>query len=116
MALKPRSPIGRMIRNARVQKDLTQRELAEELGMRTHVFLGEVERGNAQLPRKRWAQIADALDLDTKDIEAAALASHLPRIETKSKPVQDLAMVFARILATDDEEAATELLSQWTGA
>lgn len=52
--------IGRRIREAREAADLTQRDLAERIGVQTAQSISRYERGETEVPMKRIRRIADA--------------------------------------------------------
>lgn len=56
------SVIGRRIKKARTDKNITQLELAEKLEFSV-AYLSRVERGSSQINLKRLIQIAEILDV-----------------------------------------------------
>ena len=56
------SVIGRRIKEARNNQNLTQEELADELNISV-AFLSRVERGNSHINLKRLNQLCDLLDV-----------------------------------------------------
>ena len=56
------SIIGSRIRQARIAKDMTQEELADQLDISV-AFLSRVERGNSHINLKRLNQLCDLLDV-----------------------------------------------------
>lgn len=68
---------GRLIRKTRLEKKLSQLELATKIGV-SSAFINKVENGRAQWPNERVADICKALGLRrevmihtiTKDFEA----------------------------------------------
>ena len=54
--------IGQRIKQARLSKNLTQEDLAEQIDISV-AFLSRVERGKAQLNLKRLIQIAEVLKI-----------------------------------------------------
>ena len=55
--------IGERIRNARIQKKITQEKLAEELDVSVP-FVSRIERGSAHINLKRLSQICAVLKID----------------------------------------------------
>ena len=56
------SVIGSRIKEARLSKNLTQEELADEIDISV-AFLSRVERGNSHINLKRLNQLCDLLDV-----------------------------------------------------
>jgi transcriptional regulator with XRE-family HTH domain len=54
---------------ARTKAGITQRELARRLG-RSHSFVGKIESGERQLNVLEFCELADALNLDPKELFA----------------------------------------------
>lgn len=54
--------IGRRIRNIRIEKGLTQEELADKIDI-SIAFLSRVERGTSKINLKRLTQIAELLNV-----------------------------------------------------
>lgn len=54
---------GAMLREARQKRGLSLRALSEKVG-KSHVFLGEVERGDAALPVAIAPRLAEVLEID----------------------------------------------------
>ena len=54
--------IGERLKKARLEKNLTQEQLAEQIDV-SIAFLSRVERGHSQINLKRLAQISKALDV-----------------------------------------------------
>lgn len=56
--------IGDRIKLKRIEKKLSQRDLAKILGYSDHSTIGRIERGTVDLSQSRLQQIADALNTD----------------------------------------------------
>lgn len=56
------SVIGRRIKEVRLEKQLTQEELADKLNVSV-AFMSRVERGTSKINLKRLAQISDELNI-----------------------------------------------------
>jgi transcriptional regulator with XRE-family HTH domain len=72
--------IGVMIKNARTAKDITQRQLAEELGYTTPQFVSNFERSLALPPPRKLKQIAKRLDLNFEQIKILYLKEKTERL------------------------------------
>lgn len=59
--------IGERIKKARIEKKITQKTLAEKVGV-SIAFLSRIERGSSQLNLKRLTQICNILDISEGSI------------------------------------------------
>jgi XRE family aerobic/anaerobic benzoate catabolism transcriptional regulator len=73
------SALGRRIRDTRLARGWTLRELAERSGVSPR-FLGQIESGRANLSVRRLADLAEALDLSPSTLLSAAPASPDARV------------------------------------
>lgn len=62
-----RQQVGARLREARETKGWTQRDLGERVGL-SHVFVGEIERGQSPVPKDRRAAFAKAVGLPVEDL------------------------------------------------
>lgn len=65
------SIIGERLKKARINKNLTQEQLAEQLDVSV-AFLSRVERGNVKINLNRLSQICDILDISISYILTGA--------------------------------------------
>ena len=56
--------IGKRIKLKRVEKGLTQRELAKKMGYSNHSTLARIESGKVDISQTRLAQFANELNVD----------------------------------------------------
>jgi transcriptional regulator with XRE-family HTH domain len=68
---------GQKIRKLRIEKGLTQQELAERLGYKTNSYISDVESGRFIPSRDKLKKIARALDVPFKVLEDMLLESKL---------------------------------------
>jgi transcriptional regulator with XRE-family HTH domain len=68
---------GKKLRQLRIQKGLTQQQLAERLGYKTNSYISDVESGHFIPSREKLKKIARALDVPFKEIEDMLLESRL---------------------------------------
>ncbi len=61
---KPDQSIGLVLKAARLEKGLSQIDLANLLGYDSGQFISDWERGHSAIPMKRLAELALLLDLD----------------------------------------------------
>ena len=61
-----RKLLGDAIRKARMERGLSQRQLASLLGANSHSYLNEIEKGSKSVGFDKICSIADALGCDVK--------------------------------------------------
>jgi transcriptional regulator with XRE-family HTH domain len=81
---------GRKLRQLRIQKGLTQQELAEKLGYKTNSYISDVESGHFIPSRDKLKRIAKALDVPFKEIEDMLLESKLESLGIKEPELLSL--------------------------
>jgi len=68
---------GQKLRQLRIEKGLTQQQLAERLGYKTNSYISDVESGHFIPSREKLKRIARALDVPFKVLEDMLLESRL---------------------------------------
>jgi transcriptional regulator with XRE-family HTH domain len=68
---------GQKLRQLRIEKGLTQQQLAERLGYKTNSYISDVESEHFIPSRDKLKKIARALDVPFKEIEDMLLESRL---------------------------------------
>jgi transcriptional regulator with XRE-family HTH domain len=63
MTTKTKLTAGQMIKEARLEKDMTQEEIGKLLGFRQGNFVGMMEMNRSAIPYNRIPQICNLLDL-----------------------------------------------------
>lgn len=66
--MQTKQVIGKIIRNARIKKNLTQLDLAKKLGYDSTQFVSLFERGLSKCPTKTLGKICKMLDIDKDDV------------------------------------------------
>lgn len=66
---KPQRIVAKNVRRFRLERDLTQRELADRAGMH-RTYIGFIERGERKISVNILYDIAEALDLDVRRLVA----------------------------------------------
>ena len=74
--------MGRRIRQARIQRGMTQEELSEHTGMSTS-FVGHIERGSRKASLETFVKLCTALQTDPGWLLAAEFVPALPGGMTK---------------------------------
>lgn len=59
---------GKLIHKSRLKKNLSQADLAKELGWNTAQFVSNIERGLAEVPPKYVKKISKVLSLDPSEL------------------------------------------------
>jgi transcriptional regulator with XRE-family HTH domain len=62
-----RKKAGRWLKQRREERDLSQRQLAEILGLEYYTFVSQLETGRGRIPPERYRDWAEALGLPPKD-------------------------------------------------
>lgn len=86
--------IGKRIREARIEKHMTQEELADQLDLSV-AFLSRVEKGTSHINLKRLIQVAEILGLSPGEILTGSnilsqdyLRKDFSQVLTKCTPIQ----------------------------
>ena len=61
MTVAKRVSIGSRIKEARIQRGLSQRDLAKRMGYSNHSTISKIESGKIDIPQSRIVQFADVL-------------------------------------------------------
>jgi transcriptional regulator with XRE-family HTH domain len=81
---------GQKLRQLRIQKGLTQQELAERLGYKTNSYISDVESGHFIPSKDKLRKIARALDVPFKVLEDMLLESRLEALGIKEPELLSL--------------------------
>ena len=74
---------GQKLRQLRIQKGLTQRQLAKRLGYKTNSYISDVESGHFIPSRKKLKKIAKALGVSFRVLDDMLLESRLEALGIK---------------------------------
>ncbi len=105
---------GKTVRKLRVEKEITLREMASDLGF-SSAFLSAVERGTKSIPRGLSNKIVMFYKLDQEQCEALQKAEVLSagKVEVETEGLDedtiDFAAAFARKASTLSPEQIAEL-------
>jgi transcriptional regulator with XRE-family HTH domain len=81
---------GQKLRRLRIEKGLTQQQLADRLGYKTNSYISDVESGHFIPSREKLKKIARALDVPFKVLEDMLLESKLEALEIKEPELLSL--------------------------
>lgn len=73
-----RAEAGDMLKRLRIDKELTQRKLADLLGLEYYTFISQLECGSGRLPPKLWVKMAKALGQEPKEFALMMLSYYDP--------------------------------------
>ncbi|HYD32169.1 MAG TPA: helix-turn-helix transcriptional regulator [Azospirillaceae bacterium] len=59
-----RQQAGQWLRRQREDRKLTQRDLAEKIGLRYYTFISQIESGQGRIPAEQYEGWANALELN----------------------------------------------------
>jgi len=81
--------VGKMIKAYRDSNQLTQAELAKELGYKYGNFVGMLESGNSVFPlaKGKWLEYAKAIEADPTEFLLTALCDVHPEMEPYLLPL-----------------------------
>jgi transcriptional regulator with XRE-family HTH domain len=81
---------GQKLRQLRMEKGLTQQQLAERLGYKTNSYISDVESGHFIPSRNKLRKIARALDVPFRVLEDMLLESRLEALGIKEPELLSL--------------------------
>jgi transcriptional regulator with XRE-family HTH domain len=81
---------GQKLRKLRLQKGLTQQQLAERLGYVTNSYISDVEKGAFIPSRKKLKRIAKALGVPFKKLDDMLLDSKIEAFGIKEPQLREL--------------------------
>lgn len=73
-----RAHAGAWLRAERERRGLSQRELAEKVGVLYYTFISQIEAGRGRMPAERYAAWADALSIDRREFAINMLKFYEP--------------------------------------
>jgi transcriptional regulator with XRE-family HTH domain len=73
-----RREAGRWLRDRRVACGLSQRQLAELVGVEYYTFISQLETGRGRIPPDKYRTWAQALGIDARDFVLALLPFYDP--------------------------------------
>ncbi|MEP3528554.1 MAG: helix-turn-helix transcriptional regulator [Sulfitobacter sp.] len=77
-ALEPRLELGGWLKSLRIERGLSQRQLAEELQLDYYTFISQLETGRGKIPSSRYQDWANALKQDPKAFMITLLSYYEP--------------------------------------
>jgi transcriptional regulator with XRE-family HTH domain len=107
---------GEFVKNRRKQLRLTQRAVAQALGMNSIAFISEVEAGTRHLAEDRWQKLADVLQTTVEELASRDVKAPLQEARRLVARNPDYAVVFRRILEQSKHLSAEEILRQMDSA
>lgn len=72
--------VGKRIAHQRKNLGMTQKQLADALGLPYYTFISQVETGQATLPPSLWQKVASVLLMDPIDFSVQCLLVNEPEI------------------------------------
>lgn len=76
--LELRRAAGRWLRERREEKGLSQRQLAELVGVEYYTFISQLENGRGRIPPDKYRVWASALDMESREFVLALLPFYDP--------------------------------------
>lgn len=75
-----RTAAGQWLKSLREARGLTQRALAERVGLRYYTFVSQIEGGHGRIPPEYYAAWADALGTDRRTFASQILYYYDPHL------------------------------------
>ena len=72
--------IGALLKAAREKAGLTQKAVADALGLQYYTMISQMELGYVSVPPVYWARLADALSMDRQDFVLRCLSAYQPEV------------------------------------
>ncbi len=101
---------GEFVRDQRRQCGLTQREVAEALGLRSIAFLSDIEAGNRKPAPESLPALARVLKTDVELLRSHDIRSPLAEVRTLLEAHPEYAVAFRRVVEHSKELGADEVL------
>jgi transcriptional regulator with XRE-family HTH domain len=103
-------PFGDFVRDQRRQCGLTQREVAEALGLKSIAFLSDIEAGNRKPAHDLLPALARVLKTDIELLKSHDIRSPLAEVRTLLETHPEYAVAFRRVVEHSKELGADEVL------
>src|SRR3954469_21518113 len=91
---------GRWLKSLREARSLTQREMADLVGLRYYTFISQIEGGHGRIPPDQYQGWADALGIDHKTFASEIMRYYDPvyyqmlfgpgKVRTDDLPAEDV--------------------------
>jgi transcriptional regulator with XRE-family HTH domain len=77
--------LGKFVKKRRIALDLTQRELASALGLKTSQFISNIERGLAHIPSSKVDEFAKILKVEPSELGVLVTESLKRKFQNKTE-------------------------------
>jgi transcriptional regulator with XRE-family HTH domain len=77
--------IGQLLKAKRIEKDLSQKEVAHRLGYESAQYVSDWERGYSSIPTGKLAELAKMLDIDRDLLFEMLLEFSIERLKTNMR-------------------------------
>ena len=72
--------VGAHIKAAREKAGLTQKAVADAVGLKYYTMISQMELGYVTVPPALWVPLADVLHMDRQDFVLRSLSAHMPEV------------------------------------
>ena len=103
---------GEYVKSRRKQLRLTQRAVAQALGMHSIAFISEVESGTRHLAEEHWPKLAETLQTTVEELAARDVKAPIQDARRLVARSPDYAVVFRRIVEKSKHLSAAEILRE----
>lgn len=103
---------GEFVKSRRKELQLTQRAVAQALGMNSIAYISEVESGTRHLPEEHWPKLAELLQTTVEELARRDVKAPIQEARRLVERNPDYAVVFRRVLEQSKHLSAEEILRQ----
>ena len=106
---------GELVRELRMAKGLTQRNVALALGLKSIAFLSEIESGNRNLAEEYWPKLAEVLGTTVEELSAHDVRAPIQQARAMLNRNPEYAVAFRRVVERARELGPEEILRRIDG-
>ena len=100
------------MKSRRKQLRLTQRAVAQALGMNSIAFISEVEAGSRHLAEEHWPKLAEVLQTEVEELASRDVKAPIQQARQLVARNPEYAVVFRRVLEQSKHLSPEEILRQ----
>lgn len=101
---------GEFVKNRRKQLRLTQRAVAQALGMNSIAFISEVEAGTRHLAEEHWPKLAEVLQTSLQELASRDVKAPIQEARRLVARNPDYAVAFRRFVEQSKHSTPEEML------
>lgn len=101
---------GEFVKNRRKHLRLTQRDVAQALGMNSIAFISEVEAGTRHLAEEHWPKLAEILQTSVEELASRDVKAPIQEARRLVARNPDYAVAFRRFVEQSKHSTPEEML------